>query len=176
MSKRFLFKILTVGDGSVGKTTLLQRYIGGFFEANPHMTIGVNFYLKRLFLNSVDVTLQLWDFGGQARFRFLLKKYVGGASGAFLLYDLSNPSTLESAEEWVDLVRMENKSLPILLVGTKYDLIDLEKIDDKESNIVMAKFRMIANIKTSSKTGLNIEDIFEILVKELLNRQKSKNY
>jgi len=170
MSKRFLFKILIVGDGSVGKTTLLHRYVDGSFTENPHETIGVDFYLKHLTLNSSEVSLQLWDFGGQTRFRFLLNKYVGGASGAFLLYDLTKPSTLESAEEWVNLVRKYKKFLPIMLVGTKYDLVDPESIDDENSNMVMAKFRMIANIKTSSKTGLNIEDIFYILVKALLNK------
>jgi len=114
--------------------------------------------------------LQLWDFGGQERFRFLLKKYVKGAAGALLLYDLTNPATIESANEWVELVRMHNSSLPIILVGTKYDLVDPEYINDNASNLVLAKSDLIANIKISSKTGMNVEDVFTLLINDLLTR------
>ena len=134
------------------------------------MTLGVNFYLKRIQTRDFDIALQLWDFGGQKRFRFLLKKYVKGAAGALLLYDLTNPATIESANEWVELVRMHNSNLPIILVGTKYDLVDPESINDAASNLVLTKFDLIANIKTSSKTGKNVEDLFDLLFNHLLKR------
>ena len=171
MVKQILFKILTVGDGSVGKTTLLQRYVEGLFKEDQKMTIGVNFYLKRIQTRDFDIALQLWDFGGQERFRFLLKKYVKGAAGALLLYDLTNPATLESAHEWLELVRMHNSRLPIILVGTKYDLVDPECIDDTASNLVLSKCELIANIKTSSKTGMNIEQVFNFLIDKLITRE-----
>ena len=168
MVKQILFKILTVGDGSVGKTTLLQRYVDGLFKSDQKMTIGVNFYLKRIQIKDFDIALQLWDFGGQERFRFLLKKYVKGASGALLLYDLTNPATIENTNEWIDLVRMHNTNLPVILVGTKYDLVKPEDINDKESNQALSNFDLIANVKTSSKTGKNIEDVFSLLINNLL--------
>ena len=170
MVKKILFKVLTVGDGSVGKTTLLQRYVEGLFKEDQKMTIGVNFYLKRIQLRDFDCSLQLWDFGGQDRFRFLLKKYVNGASGALLLYDLTNPVSIESAKEWIELVRIYDSNLPIILIGTKYDLVDPENIDDNASNLVLAKFDLIASIKTSSKTGKNIEYVFQLLIKNILTR------
>ncbi len=168
MVKQILFKILTVGNGSVGKTTLLQRYVDGLFKEDQKMTIGVNFYLKRIQIRDFDVALQLWDFGGQDRFRFLLKKYVKGASGALLLFDLTNPATIESANEWVELVRMHNADLPIILVGTKYDLVDLGNIDDDASNLALAKYNLIASVKTSSKSGKNVEDVFSMLINNLI--------
>jgi len=168
MVKQILFKILTVGDGSVGKTTLLQRYVDGLFKSDQKMTIGVNFYLKRIQIKDFDIALQLWDFGGQERFRFLLKKYVKGAAGALLLYDLTNPATIESTNEWVELVRMHNTSLPVILVGTKYDLVKPENINDNESNQALSNFDLIACVKTSSKTGKNVEDVFTLLINNLL--------
>ena len=170
MVKQILFKVLTVGDGSVGKTTLLQRYVAGLFKEDQKMTIGVNFYLKRIQTRDFDIALQLWDFGGQERFRFLLKKYVKGAAGALLLYDLTNPATIESVNEWVELVRMYNSSLPIILVGTKYDLVDPEFIDDTAPNLVLAKYDLIDSVKTSSKTGKNVEDVFNLLFNYLIKR------
>ena len=81
--------------------------------------------------------MQLWDFGGQERFRFLLSKYVKGATGALLLHDLTNPTSIENANEWVELVRKYNDNLPIILVGTKYDLAVPEIIDDITLNLVV---------------------------------------
>ena len=172
MAKQILFKILTVGDGSVGKTTLLQRYVEGLFKGSQDMTIGVNFYLKRLQYRDFDIALQLWDFGGQNRFRFLLKKYVKGASGALLLFDLSNPVSIESADDWIKLVRMHNANLPIILVGTKYDLVNPKAIDDNLSNFLVAEYNFIADVKTSSKTGRNIEGVFDLLIRDLLAKAK----
>lgn len=172
MAKQILFKILTVGDGSVGKTTLLQRYVEGMFKESQDMTIGVNFYLKRLQYRDFDIALQLWDFGGQNRFRFLLKKYVKGASGALLLFDLSNPVSIESADDWIKLVRMHNANLPIILVGTKYDLVNPKAIDDNLSNFLVAEYNFIADVKTSSKTGRNIEGVFDLLIRDLLAKAK----
>ncbi len=169
--KQILFKILTVGDGNVGKTTLLQRYVEGLFTEDQKMTIGVNFYLKRIQIKEYDIALQLWDFGGQTRFRFLLKKYVKGAAGALLLYDLTNLATMDNVNRWVELVRMHNSSLPIILVGTKYDLVDPENNnDDNVSKLALTKFDLIASIKTSSKTGKNIEDVFNLLINNLLTK------
>jgi len=87
MSKSIVLKVLTGGDGGVGKTTLLHRYVEGKFSSETKMTIGVEFFLKELMIDDQKVLLQLWDFGGQERFRFLLKSYVIGARGALLMFD-----------------------------------------------------------------------------------------
>jgi len=174
LKKQLLFKILTVGDGYVGKTTLLRRYVEGLFYEAHNITIGVDFFLKQLIFDSFEISLQLWDFGGQEQFRFILKKYIGGAAGALLLCDLSDPSTIDSVEEWVNLVRSNDNNLPIILVGTKLDLVNLDSIDDEIAFNNMVKFRMSAYIKISSKTGTNIDDLFNLLVKQILRRNKSK--
>ncbi|MHA1472301.1 MAG: hypothetical protein ACTSQW_04295, partial [Promethearchaeota archaeon] len=89
-----------------------------------------------------------------------------GVSGALLLYDLTNPATIENTNEWVELVRMHNTSLPVILVGIKCDLVKPEDINDDESNQALSNFDLIANVKTSSKTGKNVEDVFSILIKK----------
>ena len=129
MSKKYVFKVLVAGQGGVGKTTLLTRAVTGKFVNNTAMTIGVEFHLLNLdFIGQADdglkVTLQLWDFGGQERFRFMLDSYVAGAKGALLLYDLTRLRTLDGLEEWVNLVRKHDPNLPILFVGTKLDRVE----------------------------------------------------
>jgi len=95
-------------------------------------------------------------------------KYIRGASGALLLFDLSESKSINTAEEWINSVRSEDKNLPIILVGTKYDLVEPDAINDNASIDLMFKNKLLANIKTSSKTGLNINYAFILMMKKLL--------
>ena len=175
MMKQVLFKLITVGDGFVGKTTLLRRYVEGLFYEIPKITIGVDFYLKRLIYKTYEVAFQLWDFGGQKQFRFMQNRYIGGASGAFLLYDLSEPKSINNAEEWINLVRSQDKDLPIILFGIKYDLVEPDSINDDVFIDLMLKNKLLVNIKTSSKTGLDIDYAFELMMKNLIGKNSLNN-
>jgi small GTP-binding protein len=130
MPQKFILKILTAGEGGVGKTTLLHRYVEGKFSAETRMTIGVEFFLKETEIDGKQCTLQLWDFGGQERFRFLLESYVLGAKGALLMFDLTRMMTLENLEQWLNIVRKGDPNLPVLFLGTKLDLADEIQVDD----------------------------------------------
>jgi small GTP-binding protein len=171
MTKKFILKILTAGEGGVGKTTLLHRYVEGKFSADTRMTIGVEFFLKETMVDSKQCTLQLWDFGGQERFRFLLESYVLGAKGALLMFDLTRLVTLEKIEQWVKIVRKADPNLPVLFLGTKNDLADEIQVDDDYAEEYIKAYNLINYLKISSKTGENVQEAFEILTKEILERQ-----
>lgn len=170
MSKPIVLKVLTAGEGGVGKTTLLRRYVEGKFSSETKMTIGVEFFLKELNIDGQKVMLQLWDFGGQERFRFLLESYVIGARGALLMFDLTRTMTLENIEQWVKIVRKEDPELPILFLGSKSDLEN--DICVKEDYIEEFKqhFNMYDFLRISSKTGENVELCFENLSRQILKR------
>lgn len=170
--KKFVLKILTAGDGGVGKTTLLHRYVSNRFIADTSMTIGVQFHLKNIQFGGVDCTLQLWDFGGQDRFRFLLPTYASGAKGAMLLYDLTRMQTTFSLESsWLPIVRKEDKNLPVVLMGTKLDMVqpDAPVIEDEFGKEFCEKNNLQGYIETSSKTGERVEAAFRLLVKEIFD-------
>ena len=171
MVKKFILKILTAGEGGVGKTTLLHRFVEGKFSGETKMTIGVEFFLKELEIDGQQCTLQLWDFGGQERFRFLLESYVLGAKGALLLFDLTRPMTLENLEAWVKICRQGNNDLPILFIGTKLDLVDDIMVDDDYAASFKEQFNLFDFLKISSKSGENIEESFKLLTKKILERQ-----
>ncbi len=173
MPKKFILKILTAGDGGVGKTTLLHRYVEGKFSAETKMTIGVEFFLKEVEIDGKQCTLQLWDFGGQERFRFLLESYVLGAKGALLMFDLTRPTTLESLEEWIGIVRKNDNNIPVLFLGTKFDLKEEIMVDDDYAKPYQEKFDLFDYLKISSKTGDNVQHAFEKITKKILERQNS---
>ncbi|MFX1392399.1 MAG: Rab family GTPase [Promethearchaeota archaeon] len=163
-----MFKVLTAGDGGVGKTTLLYRYVNGIFLEDTSITLGVNFFLKELNTYGLNIILQLWDFGGQDRFKSLHNLYTKGAKGAILMYDLSRLSTLNNIEYWVNLCRNDNPNLPILFVGTKSDIVD-GLYDEKDMiDLITEKFNFCDYFRVSSKTGENVEKVFEVLSKNIL--------
>ncbi|TFG01253.1 MAG: GTP-binding protein [Promethearchaeota archaeon] len=171
MPKKFILKILTAGEGGVGKTTLLHRYVEGKFSAETKMTIGVEFFLKEIEVDGKQCTLQLWDFGGQERFRFLLESYVLGAKGALLMFDLTRPMTLENLQQWVNIVRRSDSNLPILFLGTKLDLVNDVMVDDDYALQFKEKFNLFKYLKISSKSGENVFESFELITRTILDRQ-----
>jgi len=168
LSKKYVLKILTAGDGAVGKTTLLHRYISGTFLENSEMTIGVKFHQKRTNIEDDEINFQLWDFGGQQQFRHMLPRYVLGAQGALLLFDLTRIGTLFNFEDWVNILRKHKEDLPILLIGTKFDLEEEIQADDDYVLDLKEQFKFFDYIKVSSKTGENVDDIFEIISRKVI--------
>jgi len=171
-SKPIVLKVLTAGEGGVGKTTLLHRYIEGKFIEGMKMTIGVEFFLKKFQVQEKKIALQIWDFGGQDRFRFFLQSYARGADGALLLCDLTRPLSLSRLGEWVDICRSENKQLPILFLGAKLDLEEDISVDDAYLREKQEELDLFDFMKISSKTGHNVENAFETLTRRMLKEKK----
>ncbi|KKK95984.1 hypothetical protein LCGC14_2667330 [marine sediment metagenome] len=168
VSKSKIFKIITVGDGSVGKTTLLYRYVEGKFLTNTKATLGVDFFWKKFNFKDEQIDLQLWDFAGQKVFRHILKNYASGAKGALLLFDLTNKSSLEKIDEWVDICREKDPKLPIIFLGAKLDLTDLIVVEDKDAKFLKEKYGFLEYIKVSSKMDENVNLAFQLLVNEII--------
>jgi len=174
MSRSIVLKVLTAGDGGVGKTTFLYRFKEGRFLEDTTMTLGVEFSVKTIKIDGITVNLQIWDFGGQEQFRFMLKNYVLGAHGAFLMFDLTRFMTLDHIEEWVSILRQHDLKLPILFMGTKLDLKHEIQIGDDMIKEYQEEFGLFDNLKISSKTGENIDEAFNILARELLKHSGYK--
>jgi small GTP-binding protein len=169
MKKQVLLKTLIAGDSGVGKTTLVHRYVRGEFIDSTTITVGVEFLLKEVEIaQNTSCHLQLWDIGGQERFRFMVKEYIPGARGALLLFDTTSWKSFVNIDKWTQLLRIYNKKLPIVLVATKYDLKEFSMVADYYAELKQKKLNMIDYIKTSSKTGLNVDDVFEILANHLI--------
>jgi len=175
MPHNFTFKVITAGDGGVGKTTLLYRYVEGKFKVDTKMTIGVGFFFEKIDLGDENTySIQLWDFGGEEHFRALLNNYVSGASGALLMIDMTRINSLNKIDQWVSICRRENKNLPILLVGTKLDLEEKISVQEEDALRLVEKYNFTGFIKTSSKTGLNVKEVFKKILEDILKAQKIK--
>jgi len=166
------FKIVIFGDAGCGKTTLTQRFLTNLFVSDSKMTIGVDFEVKSLVVDESKVKLQIWDFGGEERFRFLLPTYVRGARGGIFMYDITNYSSIAHIDDWLAVIKREIKAeeqFPIIVAGGKADLTEHREVSAKDG-IKIAKSRGVDGfIECSSKNGENVEKLFEALTRSMLN-------
>jgi len=162
-------KVIVSGDGGVGKTSFLNRLVHDSFYDDNKLTRGVDFYSKNIKVNGNELNFIMWDFAGQSHFKTLLNDFVDGSIAAVILFDLTRINTIENVYEWIKALEPFG-NLPILLIGTKNDLIassDTQAIDDYILDIVNEYENIITYLKISSKTGENIKNAFEILIGNL---------
>jgi small GTP-binding protein len=163
----YLFKSIVVGDGGVGKTALTLRFSKGFFTEDYKMTIGVDFHVKTIsietFEGPIKCKLQLWDTGGQERFSSIRPMYYRGSLGTILVFDLTNSASFEHLPQWIEEVRANIKAeIPVLLVGNKSDLTNQRAVSIEEINNFTRDFNLYY-METSAKTGDGVGDCFYIL-------------
>lgn len=178
------FKIIIAGEGGVGKTTLVQRFLGRPFHAHYLVTLGVQTSVTPINLAPLigiekTVKLQLWDLAGQPQFRDVRKPFFVGTDEALIVGDLSRLSTFETMTKWIKEVNKNNmKKTPFLLVGSKYDLVESDGIPLKSlikefllkiQKFTNGDFNELLFLETSGKNDLNISEVFEIaLLKNIL--------
>ncbi|MFX1274430.1 MAG: Rab family GTPase [Promethearchaeota archaeon] len=168
---KHVFKILILGDGGVGKTTLLHRFVEGEFIDTATMTIGVQVRAKELKISSDTCQILLWDVTGQERFRFMIEEYFKGALGALILFDITNMKSFVNIEKWMTLLGKFYDDLPVILVAAKYDLEEFSMVGDLYARKIQEKLGFDDYIKTSAKSGMNVEKPFKKIAKLILNSE-----
>jgi len=154
------YKLVFLGDQSVGKTSIITRFMYDTFDSTYQATIGIDFLSKTMYLEDRTVRLQLWDTAGQERFRSLIPSYIRDSSVAIIVYDITNRSSFINTVKWIDDVRSERgNDVIMMLVGNKTDLADKRQVSLEEGE-AKAKEYDIMFIETSAKAGFNIKALF----------------
>ena len=164
----YVFKVLLLGDSTVGKTCFLMRFTENTFQEIHMSTIGLDYRFKKMPVDEgKEATVQIWDTAGQDRFRAITKNYYKGAHGIILIYDVTNQKTFENVRNWVTQIR-ENASEKaiIYIVGNKID-DKQNKVVTKEDGEKMAKEFDLKFFEASAKEDINIAPTFEALVKDI---------
>ncbi|KAF5826475.1 RabH/Rab6 [Dunaliella salina] len=154
------YKLVFLGDQSVGKTSIITRFMYDKFDNTYQATIGIDFLSKTMYLEDRTVRLQLWDTAGQERFRSLIPSYIRDSSVAVVVYDVTNRQSFMNTTRWIQEVRTERGSdVIIFLVGNKTDLVDKRQVSIEDGD-EKARESNVNFIETSAKAGLNIKALF----------------
>ncbi|KAM6953718.1 ras-related protein Rab-41 isoform X4 [Oncorhynchus nerka] len=154
------FKLVFLGEQSVGKTSLITRFMYDSFDNTYQATIGIDFLSKTMYLEDRTIRLQLWDTAGQERFRSLIPSYIRDSAAAVVVYDIANLNSFQQTSKWIDDVRTERGSdVIIMLVGNKTDLADKRQVS-VEAAERKARELNVMYIETSAKAGYNVKQLF----------------
>ena len=165
--KTLSFKFLVLGEGRIGKTSIIERYVNKTFKSSYIATIGMDMRLKKLEINNTEVNISITDTAGQERFRSLTKMFYKGADGILVGFDLTEPNTYEQVNFWIEEIE-KNKSreypISLVLFGNKVDDKEKIKVSDESIKRLENKYNLKC-FKTSAKDGTNVQTIFEYLTK-----------
>ena len=168
-----IFKIVIVGDSSVGKTNIMSKYLKNEFKEDSRATVGVEFGSKEFIIDNHKIKAQIWDTAGQERYRAITNAYYKGAKGAFIVYDITRKDSFDSVDRWIsDILAACGQNLTIILIGNKNDLEDQRQIS-KEMGEEKAKSFDFAFLEMSALSGTNLEKGFNMLVNEIYQKCKS---
>lgn len=171
------FKLCIFGDGGVGKTTLTKRYLTGLFDGGQKITIGVDFHIKVMNFDDMEVQLQIWDFAGEERFRFMFPSYVLGANGGIFMYDITRYSSLNHVEDWLQIFKDNGLGeIPIMMVGGKLDLEHKRSVSREDAINIAINTNMHTFVECSAKSGKNVNETFTSITMAMLSKAGLVDY
>jgi len=172
MNYDYLFKVIIIGDSGVGKSCILLRFADNTFNNSYVNTIGVDFKIRTVNVDSKTIKLQMWDTAGQDRFRTLTCNYYRGAHGILIVYDITDRETFDDVKKWMDEVNeFTNPANPtnkpyVILIGNKCDKNNNREVSYEEGSEYATKNNMLF-LETSAKETTNIERAFTLLAKSI---------
>ena len=176
-----IFKLVLIGDGAVGKTSLRRNYIGKSFRENYLMTIGADFSVKQVSFEDYIISLQLWDLAGQPRFSEVRGAYYAGTYGALVVFDITRPNTFTNIDYWInELIKYNNhKLVPMVIIGNKSDLrattpseVQVDRLSAMAYASTLSQWGgiQVDYIETSALSGQNVDEAFQRLIGKIYQR------
>lgn len=169
------YKLTILGNISVGKTSLIQRYITNSFYDNYSQTIALDFYSKSLSFRNVEFTVSIWDTAGQEKYKSLIPNYIKNSSLIYIVYDISNRDSFDSIPNWIEFISsssfffttegdklstIPNMKSKVYLVGNKSDIRDEDRRVSYDEGIEFGKNLNLTFLEVSAKTGFGIDFLF----------------
>lgn len=178
----YKFKFIIVGDKAVGKSSLVRRFVEDKFSLDYRSTLGLNVLSHSIYFYGNEVNFLLWDLGGQDYFKRFRKTYYTGAQAAFIVFDVCERETFTHVKVWYEELKefINNKNIPVVIVGNKIDLTDLRKIRYEEGISLVDELALqikevdFSYIETSALTGENVEDAFNLIAYHYIMKSKNR--
>ncbi|XP_055336610.1 ras-related protein Rab-13-like [Paramacrobiotus metropolitanus] len=165
-------KIMMVGDTAVGKTSIVRRIVEDAFTYQENATVGLDFKIRRMVVDSTQVRLQIWDTAGQERFQSITTQYFNRAHGFFLVYDITNERSFRNCDKWMHEIRQKGQAnVEIILLANKCDREEERKVP-REAGMDFAKKHGLVSWEISAQSNTQIERAFVELMRKIIDRRK----
>jgi Ras-related protein Rab-1A len=170
----YLFKLLLIGDSGVGKSCLLLRFADDTYTDSYISTIGVDFKIRTVDLDTKTIKLQIWDTAGQERFRTITSSYYRGAHGIIIVYDITDKESFDNVRQWMfEIDRYASENVCKLLVGNKSDLGPKRAVDYEAAKSFADELN-IPFLETSAKNATNVEQAFLTMAAQIKSKMQSQ--
>ncbi len=168
-------KLVFVGDKGTGKTSIINRLLGKDFDSSISTTVAASFSSKSLIIKGHSFTADIWDTAGSEMYRSMLKLFLKGAKGVFIVYNINNKESFDNIDIWIKILKEDIKdNVSIIIIGNKSDLYEIREVTVEQGQLKAKEYG--ANfIETSASSNTNIQKDFEILMKKITNKD-SENY
>eukprot|EP00047_Mylnosiga_fluctuans_P003512 m.229505 g.229505 ORF g.229505 m.229505 type:complete len:227 (-) comp11916_c0_seq1:86-766(-) len=166
-------KVLIVGNGAVGKSSMIQRYCKGIFTNEYRKTIGVDFLDKKIKIDNYDLRMMIWDTAGQDEFTSITKAYYRDAEACVVAFSTTDRASFEAVENWIKKVEEEVGSIPMILIQNKIDLVDKAVVTPEEAKALAEKVKL-KFVCTSVQENYNVDQVFQYLGQEYIKRLKER--
>ena len=172
-STEYLFKVILIGDSSVGKTNLLSRFVKNEFNSQSKPTVGVDFFSKTVTIDKKSVKAQIWDTAGQERFKAFSSAYYNGSHGAIIAYDVTNKESFENVKTWITELRthLELSNLVVMLIGNKTDLENQRQVTEEQGRSLSEQLDFFFMETSALKNSTNeVSKAFMVIIEEIVNK------
>lgn len=172
----FKYKIVIVGDSETGKTTLLNKFVTDKYE-EKEITIGIDYKSKMLIHNDEKIKLIIWDTAGQERFAEIIKIFYKDADAIIITFDITNYLSFSNIENWIEKIRREAEKNPyIIIVGTKVDMENYREVENIDICLFFNGNKYEYDyIEVSAKDDINIKNLFDVVIENLIKKNKNNN-
>ena len=171
VKKKIKIKVTVIGDGSVGKTSLIQKFTQGTFQTDYIKTIGAQLTKYKTEINGYRIELIFWDIAGQDDFHFLRPSFYRASKAAIIVYSLEENDlgqrSFEHITKWYEDVKQFCGEIPVVLFANKVDLINEQSLDKIKIQNLVKEHNFLGYYITSAKTGQGLDDAFDALSKEI---------
>ncbi|KAG5860497.1 Rab5-like GTPase [Encephalitozoon hellem] len=172
--KTYTFKVVVLGYYSVGKSSLVLKYVKGEFNPNEESTIGASFLTKTVFTQEGSIKFEIWDTAGQERYNSLIPMYYRGAQVALIVYDITSAESFETAKRWVEELGFEKpKEFIKVLIGNKSDLESDRRVEYQQGKEYADSHNLLF-FESSAKTGKSIAEIFNAIAERVPKEEAKK--
>lgn len=171
-----ILKLILIGDGRVGKTSIINKYISNNFNENENMTTNVSYTEKVMLYNDKKYKFSIWDTAGQEKFNAITPIYYRDAKGVILVYDITSKKSFERVKTWIEELKNFNEEAEIIILGNKCDIVDDNLIQtNKEITVKFAEEQGATHFFTSAKTGDNLNEAFDCIAQKVINKFRKED-